>query len=98
MELRGLRRWKSTLSFGLGELSITLQLLILPDAHRAGEMVHPGPGCSVQMGTLEQGGEGTDPRSARKQRRREGPCIPPVLPLGCTAKSQGKEIWVHIPL
>lgn len=45
-ELRDFRRWKSTLSFGLGDLSSNLQLLILPDTRRAGEILHPGPaGC-----------------------------------------------------
>lgn len=97
-ELRDFRRWKSTLSFGLGDLSINLQLLVLPGTHRARGISHPGPGCSVQMGRLERGGEGTDPRSPRKQRRREGPRIPPVVPLCCSAKSQGKETWMHIPL
>ena len=41
---RDFRRWKATFGFGLGDLSINLQLPILPDTHGARETLHPGPG------------------------------------------------------
>lgn len=78
--------------FGLGDLSINLQLPTLPKTHGARETLHPGPGCLVQMGRLKQGGEGTDPRSPRKpesQGRRGGGKEQASLPSSlCTLQSQ----------
>lgn len=73
-EPRDFRRWKSTPGLGLRDLSINLQLLILPGTHRAGK--------SSTQGRAGTGGRRDRSKVTQEaEEEEEGAGIPPLVPL-----------------
>lgn len=96
-EPRDFGRWKSTLGLGLGEPSINLQLLILPDTHRAREILHPEQGWWLRWGEWprEEKGQTQGHPGAEEEGRSTDPSCPPSV---LHSQEPRKETWMHIPL